>query len=48
MGGCVVMLLWTNLRYYTTFCSGTEENQQVRQFFSFLLQNTFNLNITYV
>jgi hypothetical protein len=31
-GGCEAMLLWANLRYYTTFCSGTEENQQVRQF----------------
>jgi hypothetical protein len=36
MGGCEVMLLWANLRYYTNFCSGTEENQQVRQFDSSL------------
>ena len=42
------MLLWPNLRHYTTFFSGTEENQQARQFYSTLHQNIFNLNITYL
>jgi hypothetical protein len=36
VGGCEVILLGANLRYHMTFCSATEEKQQVRQFYSAL------------